>query len=165
MVCISKRRGSACLSLSVLAGLMGPCGAGSAQAQQVVDAAPAPAAADSAPQDFALHGQVTVTAQQATGFASPYTGTNSFLPNQLRETVDATLYFGVRPWQGAELWLNPEVDQGFGVSNTLGVAGFVSGEGHLAAKLEASYDFLLTQRLILQPQIELNLYTRRTPHA
>jgi copper resistance protein B len=42
----------------------------------------------------------------------------------------------------------------------LDVTGFVSGEGHLAAKLEASYDLLLTQRLILQPQIELNLYSK-----
>ena len=42
----------------------------------------------------------------------------------------------------------------------LEVTGFVSSEGHLAAKLEASYDLLLTQRLILQPQIELNLYSK-----
>jgi copper resistance protein B len=45
----------------------------------------------------------------------------------------------------------------------LEVTGFVSGEGHLAAKLEASYDVLLTQRLILQPQIELNLYSKADP--
>jgi copper resistance protein B len=43
------------------------------------------------------------------------------------------------------------------------VTGFVSGQGHLAAKLEASYDLLLTQRLILQPQIELNLYSKADP--
>ena len=43
------------------------------------------------------------------------------------------------------------------------VTGFVSGEGHLAAKLEASYDFLLTQRLILQPQMEINLYSKADP--
>src|SRR6516164_7813358 len=42
----------------------------------------------------------------------------------------------------------------------LEVTGFVSGQGHLAAKLEASYDLLLTQRLILQPQIELNVYSK-----
>jgi copper resistance protein B len=42
----------------------------------------------------------------------------------------------------------------------LGVTGFVSGEGHLAGKLEASYDLLLAQRLILQPQIELNVYSK-----
>jgi copper resistance protein B len=45
----------------------------------------------------------------------------------------------------------------------LEITGFVSGEGHLAAKLEASYDLLLTQRLILQPQIELNLYSKADP--
>jgi len=41
--------------------------------------------------------------------------------------------------------------------------GYVSGQGHLAAKLEASYDLLLTQRLILQPQIELNIYSKADP--
>jgi copper resistance protein B len=45
----------------------------------------------------------------------------------------------------------------------LEVTGFVSGEGHLAAKLQASYDLLLTQRLILQPQIELNIYSKADP--
>ena len=45
----------------------------------------------------------------------------------------------------------------------LEVTGFVSGEGHLAAKLEASYDILITQRLILQPQLELNLYSKADP--
>ena len=45
----------------------------------------------------------------------------------------------------------------------LEVAGFVSSEGHLAAKLEASYDLLLTQRLVLQPQVELNLYSKADP--
>jgi len=45
----------------------------------------------------------------------------------------------------------------------LELTGFVSGEGHLAAKLDASYDLLLTQRLILQPQIELNVYSKSDP--
>jgi copper resistance protein B len=45
----------------------------------------------------------------------------------------------------------------------LEVTGFVSGEGHLAGKLQASYDLLLTQRLILQPQIELNVYSKSDP--
>ena len=33
----------------------------------------------------------------------------------------------------------------------------------LAAKPEASYELLLTQRLILQPQIELNVYSKADP--
>ena len=41
--------------------------------------------------------------------------------------------------------------------------GYVSGDGHLAAKLEGSYDLLLSQRLILQPQIEMNFYTKDDP--
>lgn len=41
--------------------------------------------------------------------------------------------------------------------------GYVSGDGHLAARLEASYDLLITQRLILQPQVELNFYTKDDP--
>jgi copper resistance protein B len=39
--------------------------------------------------------------------------------------------------------------------------GYVRGEGYFAGKLEGSYDILLTQTLILQPQIELNLYSKR----
>jgi copper resistance protein B len=45
----------------------------------------------------------------------------------------------------------------------LELTGYVSGEGHLPSKLEASYDLLITQRLILQPEIELNLYSKADP--
>jgi copper resistance protein B len=45
----------------------------------------------------------------------------------------------------------------------LELTGYASNEGHLAAKLEASYDLPLTQRLILQPQIEVNLYSKADP--
>jgi copper resistance protein B len=41
--------------------------------------------------------------------------------------------------------------------------GFVSSQGHLAARFEGSYDLLITQRLILQPQIELNFYSKSDP--
>jgi len=44
----------------------------------------------------------------------------------------------------------------FEVSATL----YVSDAWHFAAKLETSYDELVTQRLILQPLIELNAYSR-----
>jgi copper resistance protein B len=40
---------------------------------------------------------------------------------------------------------------------------YVSNSGHYAAKLEGSYDLLLTQRLILQPELEMNLYTKDDP--
>jgi copper resistance protein B len=40
---------------------------------------------------------------------------------------------------------------------------YVSDAGHLASRLKGSYDLLITQRLILQPEIELNLYSKSDP--
>jgi copper resistance protein B len=45
----------------------------------------------------------------------------------------------------------------------LEITGYASSQGHFAAKFEASYDLLITQRLILQPQLELNLYSKADP--
>lgn len=42
------------------------------------------------------------------------------------ETTDVTLYAGVRLWGGADFGINPEIDQGFGLSNTVGMAHFPS---------------------------------------
>jgi len=38
--------------------------------------------------------------------------------------------------------------------------GYLSDQGHLAARLQVSYDLLLTQRLILQPEIEANFHSK-----
>ena len=40
---------------------------------------------------------------------------------------------------------------------------YASDNGHYALKTNASYDLLLTQRLILQPQFETNWYTKTDP--
>lgn len=42
----------------------------------------------------------------------------------------------------------------------IGAFGIVSDGGHAGARLEGSYDLRLTQRLVLQPQFELNFYTK-----
>jgi len=42
--------------------------------------------------------------------------------------------------------------------------GYVSSDDHYAAKLEGDYDLLLTQQLILQPQLELNFYSKSDPN-
>lgn len=96
----------------------------------------AASAQDTQPEDFAIHGQATVVAQGVGGFASPYTGANSLTPRQVKETADITAFIGARAWTGGELWVNPEIDQGFGLSNTLGVAGFPSAEAYKVGKAE-----------------------------
>ena len=67
---------------------------------------------------FAFHAQTTFLGQYAFPFRSPYRGQNSLSPNHGRETADVTFYAGARLWQGAEFWINPEIDQGFGLSGT-----------------------------------------------
>ena len=83
------------------------------------------------PEDWAIHGQVTFVEQYHPAFRSPYRGTNSLDPGSRgNETFDATGYLGIRLWDGAEAWVNGEIDQGFGLSNSLGVAGFPNGEAY-----------------------------------
>ena len=102
---------------------------------------------------WAVHGQSTLVWQANAAFRSPYSGPNSLYAGaQGRETFDATLYGGVRPWRGAEIWINPEVDQGFGLSNTLGVAGFPSGEAYKVGK---SAPYLKLPRLFLRQTVDL----------
>ena len=45
----------------------------------------------------------------------------------------------------------------------LEATAYISDQGHMAARFVASYDILLTQRLILQPQAELNIYSKADP--
>ncbi len=85
---------------------------------------------------WSLHSQTTFATQYAPPFRTPYRGANSLDPNAARNTWDATLYVGRRLWEGAELWVNPEIDQGFGLSDTHGIAGFPNGNAY---KVGATY--------------------------
>jgi high affinity Mn2+ porin len=88
-------------------------------------------------EDWAVHGQATVIEQYHPGFRSPFRGANSLDPGSRgNETVNATAYLGARPWDGAEVWANGEIDQGFGLSDTLGVAAFTNGQGSKVGKAE-----------------------------
>ena len=83
------------------------------------------------PEAWSVHGQFTSVTQKHASFTSPYAGPNSLLPKEsAKETVDSTLFLGLRLWPGAEVYLNPELDQGFGLSDTLGLAGFSSGAAY-----------------------------------
>jgi high affinity Mn2+ porin len=102
--------------------------------------------------NFAIHAQTTFLQQFDPAFRSPYTGPNSLIPNQGRETWDATAYLGLRLWDGAEFWINPEIDQGFGLSGTLGVAGFPSGEAY---KVGESVPYARVPRAFIRQTINL----------
>jgi high affinity Mn2+ porin len=101
---------------------------------------------------FAFHAQATFVQQYAFPFRQPYVGPNSLASNSGRETGDLTFYAGARLWQGAELWVNPEIDQGFGLSGTLGVAGFPSAEAY---KVGASDPYTRLHRLFIRQTFDL----------
>ena len=129
-----------------------PCSA------QGVGPTPQPQGTPTQPEDittetYGYHFQSTGTEQFQPAFPSRFQGPQSLsAAANGRETVDATAYLGVRPWEGAEIWFNPEVDQGFGLGNTFGVAGFPSGEAYKVGQRDP---YFLIQRLFLRQTINL----------
>jgi high affinity Mn2+ porin len=110
-------------------------------------------------ENWAIHGQATNVWLVQPAFRSPYRGTQSLRAGANgRETVDVTVYAGIRPWPGAEIWINPEVDQGFGLSDTFGVAGYVSGEAYKVGKAQP---YVLVQRGFLRQTIDLGGETEK----
>lgn len=105
------------------------------------------------PDNVNFHGQFTAVEQAYPAIRSPYQGANS-LPHggEGRETTDATLYAGVRLWHGAEFWIDPEIDQGFGIGNAHGVAGYTSGEAYKAG---SNYPYARVQRYFVRQTIDL----------
>jgi high affinity Mn2+ porin len=102
---------------------------------------------------FAVHGQATFVDQAHPAFRSPFDGPNSLTGGaSSKETFDLTLSTGVKLWQGAEFWANPEIDQGFGFDNTHGVAGFTSAEAY---KFGSDTPYARLQRAFLRQTINL----------
>ena len=67
---------------------------------------------------------------------------------------------------------SPRPDRTYGVIGVQGLApglfevdaqSFVSEKGDLSARLELYYDLLITQRLVLQPNVEINVAAQRVP--
>ncbi|OOG49900.1 carbohydrate porin [Polaromonas sp. C04] len=115
-------------------------------------------AASASPQDttaepWSIHGQLTNTTQWHPAFQAPYSGTNSLSPrSDSAESTDMTLFLGARLWQGGALYLNPEINQGFGLSDTTGVAGFPSGE---ASRVGANTPYARLPRAFIRQVIDL----------
>jgi high affinity Mn2+ porin len=157
MVFSSRRRSSAALLLisSPRCRLFLVVGLFFAQGTQraFADDAPAAGSTPAAEETWAIHGQSTVTEQYHPAFTSPFRGPESLDPGSRGdETLDVTLFVGIRLWSGAEFWLNPEMDQGFGLSNTLGVAGFTSAEAYKVGEADPYYKM---QRGFLRQTIDL----------
>jgi high affinity Mn2+ porin len=108
---------------------------------------------EAAPETYAVHVQLGGIVQYHPAFRSPYRGSQSLDPGSRgNEAALATGFFGFRPWLGAEVWANPEVDQGFGLSNTLGLAGFPNA---LSSRVGSSDPYVRLQRVFIRQTINL----------
>lgn len=106
-----------------------------------------------ATQTWAIYGQATFTDQYHPAFRSTYRGPNSLDPGSRgNETVDVTLFTGVSPWDGGEVWANMEMDQGYGLSNTYGIAAFPSAEAY---KIGRAQPYGRLQRLFFRQSFDL----------
>jgi high affinity Mn2+ porin len=95
-----------------------------------------------------IHGQTTYLPQGYPGFRALYTGPNSLTPApQLQATWSNSLYLNAKLWEGGEVYYNPELLQGFGLNDTVGAAGFPSGE---AQKSNFPYPHYNTSRLYVR---------------
>ena len=76
-----------------------------------------------------FHAQATVIPQGHGDFRALYSGPNSLSPyTEVATSVTSTFYLGRKLWEGGEIYVNPEILAGEGLSSTLGLAGFSNGE-------------------------------------
>lgn len=100
------------------------------------------------PSSYSLHFQTTVVDQGHARLRARYSGPNSLEPDpESAASITSTLFLGWRPRPGTELYLNPELSGGRGMSGTRGIAGFPNGE---AFRVGDAQPTLLTARLFVR---------------
>lgn len=78
---------------------------------------------------YAASGELTYILQDLFAFHSPYTGANSLHARREAELSHSyTLYLGARLTPRLEVYANPEIALGRGVSNGSGLAGYPNGD-------------------------------------
>ena len=91
--------------------------------------------ADPAAQNWNWHLQSTVVGQAHPSFSAQYTGANSMTPgDSIRDTISVDAMGGVRAWSGGEFFVDILMWQGYGLSNTLGLAAFPNAEAFRVGK-------------------------------
>lgn len=76
-----------------------------------------------------FHFQLTTVTQHKYAMHAPYTGTNSLTgESEDATTLTSTIFWGIKLWENAAFYINPEVAGGSGISGAHGIAGFTNGE-------------------------------------
>ena len=108
-----------------------------------------PTYAEEGLEDATAQLQLTYNWQKHPAYQAAYSGPNSIMAAaEKMYTFSTTASFGIRPWLGGEVYLNPEIAQGVPfTSNLVGLGGFTNGEITRAA---GTNPLLYRQRLFLR---------------
>ena len=102
---------------------------------------------------YSVHGVTTTALQGYPAFYAPYSGVNSFAPKgQARSGTISDLFMGIRLWEGASAYLNPEIDQGYGPQNTRGAASYVNAS---TTRVGSGAPYMRVQRYFMRQVIGL----------
>jgi high affinity Mn2+ porin len=102
---------------------------------------------------YSVHAQTTNVVQAYPRFRASYDGPNSF-PAAGKGNLGSTsnLFAGLRLWEGGAVYLNPEVDMGYGLADSVGAASYVNGA---VAKVGRAAPYMRFQRYFLRQTIGL----------
>lgn len=104
-------------------------------------------------QELSLHGQATWNLQGYGPFDAPYAGANSLEDRrEVRGSFTATAFLGWSVWKGGELYVNPELAAGSGVSRVLGLASPPNGETY---RVDSTKPKAALARLFLRQTVDL----------
>ncbi len=105
-------------------------------------------------EQYSIHAQTTNVVQAYPRFRAPYDGPNSF-PSKGKANVGSTtnVFMGLRLWEGGAVYLNPEIDVGYGLANSVGAAAYVNGA---VAKVGRAAPYMRFQRYFMRQIIGLD---------
>jgi high affinity Mn2+ porin len=104
-------------------------------------------------EQYSVHAQTTNVAQAYPRFRAAYDGPNSFPSGGLANVGSTSnIFAGLRLWEGGAVYLNPEVDIGYGLANSVGAAAYVNGA---VAKVGRAGPYMRFQRYFLRQIIGL----------
>ena len=106
---------------------------------------------------FTIHGQTTYITQYKPSFSAKYSGANSLVTHtETQLSTTFTVFLGAKLWNGASVYLNPEVAGGSGLSGSLGVGASTNGETYRIDNPSPSFELA---RLYFRQIISLNKET------
>jgi high affinity Mn2+ porin len=121
------------------------------------------AGSGNAEENWSLHMQNTNTLQGHPGIRSPYSGKDSLhSAAEMRQMISLDLMLGLRLWSGAEMHLDGLGWQGYGMSNSLGIASFPNGEAFRQGTSVPNYNIV---RAFIRQSFGFGGETEDAPHG